>query len=130
MTVQAVLPTADPGVPATPASVGHSTQALVALLIGGPEAQGTTGRGDQPTPAPADRLTLVQVEHAIPAPAARATRDQAEPARPARQCANEWWKVSIESPAPSLKPNPSIERTPKSQLRCLSVAAHVERWAP
>ena len=24
-------------------------------------------------------------------------------------------------------PNPSIERTPKSQLRCLSVAAHVER---
>ena len=23
--------------------------------------------------------------------------------------------------------NPSIERTPKSQLRCLSVAAHVER---
>ena len=28
---------------------------------------------------------------------------------------------------PRAEPNPSIERTPKSQLRCLSVAAHVER---
>jgi hypothetical protein len=26
-----------------------------------------------------------------------------------------------------LAPNPSIERTPKSQLRCLLVTAHVER---
>jgi len=29
--------------------------------------------------------------------------------------------------AASMASNPSIERTPKSQLRCLLVAAHVER---
>lgn len=30
----------------------------------------------------------------------------------------------------STAPNPSVERTPNGQLRCLSVAAQVERWAP
>jgi len=35
--------------------------------------------------------------------------------------------VARPSPTRKLRPNPSIERTPNSQLRCLSVSAHVKR---
>ena len=36
------------------------------------------------------------------------------------------WPIDLRPKQP-VSPNPSIERTPESQLRCLSVAAHVER---
>ncbi len=48
-------------------------------------------------------------------------------ARPNGRCLSASGRSESEEARRRARPNPSIERTPKSQLRCLSVSAHVER---